>query len=269
MKSAATACAVMVALATVSTATASDVVFNQNFESNTDGWFDSSNGWHGTVTRVASGTAGINSASGSHHAIFTDQGGASTTGGFTRFDGFRSSWPGSYTASVDVYLDTSWSAGSGFDYSVASSRTNGDHLRDFIFHVAMDMNGALRVGGSNNSNFATQMNLANNNNFEVTESGWYTMQHVFRDAGDGSLAVDLVLRDAMGDILFVETRNNPADLIGTLAGGNRYGWFTHVSIGGGLHVDNVTLTIVPLPPAVFAGLGMVGAIAGVRAIRRR
>lgn len=258
--------AVLATAATV--ANAGNVVFFQGFESNTAGWFDQSNGWNGSVTRVASGTGGIVSASGSHHAVFT-QGGSSPTGGFTRFDGYRSAWLGGYTASVDVYLSTDWANGEGFDYAVASSTTANGHLRDFIFHVAKDLTGQLRVGASNNTNFDPRMDLASINNVAINTSGWYTFQHVFRDAGDGSLAVDLNLLDALGNILFTETRNNAADLLGSVAGGNRYGWFTNIDIANGINVDNVSLTIVPLPPAAWAGLAMLGGIVGVRKIRRR
>jgi hypothetical protein len=264
MKTLLTAAAVAAA---ASFAVAGDV-FVQGFEANTNGWFDQSNGWSGTVTRVASGTGGIASASGAYHAVFT-QGGASPTGGFTRFDGYRSAWLGGYTASVDVYLSTDWANGEGFDYAVASNTTSNNHLRDFIFHVAKDLTGQLRVGASNNTNFDPRMDLAAINNVAINSSGWYTFQHVFRDAGDGSLAVDLNLLDALGNVLFTETRNNAADLLGTIAGGNRYGWFTNIDIADGINVDNARLTIVPLPPAAWAGLAMLGGIVGVRKLRRR
>src|SRR2546430_11675304 len=48
--------------------------FFQGFEKNTSGWFDSSNGWVGTITRVPSGYVdsgyadGIQSAAGHYHA---------------------------------------------------------------------------------------------------------------------------------------------------------------------------------------------------------
>ena len=59
------------------------------------------------------------------------------------------------TASVDVYLDTGWGAGKGFDYSVAANGTDGAHQRDFIFHVTKDTGtGQLLVGASNNAGFA-------------------------------------------------------------------------------------------------------------------
>ncbi|MBO6738222.1 MAG: hypothetical protein JJ916_00005, partial [Phycisphaerales bacterium] len=51
--------------------------------------------------------------------------------------------------------------------------------------------------------------------------------------------------------------------------GNRSGWFTNIDIGGGINVDDVTLNVVPLPPAALAGLGMLAGFAGVRKLRQR
>lgn len=242
-------------------------VFNQGFESNTDGWLDSSNGWVGTVTRVASGTSGITSASGSYHATFEQGGGV---GGFTRFDGYRDSWTGPYQARAAIYLDTGWAAGSGFDYSVASYNTSGSHLRDFIFHVTKDTStGDLLVGGSNNTNFDPREDLENINSVAISSSGWYTFEHSFYEAMDGSLAVALNLYNSSGTLIFTEVRNNAGDLVGSVAGGNGYGWFTNIDIAGGINVDDTTLNVVPLPPAAFAGLGLLAGCAGVRQLRRR
>jgi len=261
----------LVFLAGATTMAQAGVVYNQGFEADTAGWFDGGNGWYGGVTRVASGTGGITSASGSSHAVYT-QGGdpGDETGGFTRFDGYRSSWTGPYQASVDIYLDTSWAAGEGFDYSVASSNSSGSHLQDFIFHVTKDTStGQLLVGGSNNTNFDPREDLDTINHATVTDSGWYTFEHSFYDAGDGTLAVALNLYDSNHMLLWTEVRNDGANLLATVVGGNRYGWFTNIDIGDGINVDNVTLNVVPLPPAAFAGLGLLAGCAGVRQYRRR
>lgn len=244
-------------------ASASTVVWDQGFETNTAGW--SSGGDYGVITRVASGHNGIASSSGGFHAVVEE----TNAGPYSFFDGSRSIWPaGGMRAAIDVYLDTSMGAGSGFDYSVAANGSDGLHQRDFIFHVGVGNDGNLRVGGSNNSNFATRMDLHTINNYLVAASGWYTFEHVFRDFGDGTLAVDLNLRDDLGNLLFTETRNTPADVLGTEVGGNRYGWFTHISVGGGVAVDNhlLELNAIPLPtPIGLAGFGLIG----VSAHRRR
>jgi hypothetical protein len=210
------------------------LVWDQGFETDTSGWDDSTTSWYGFITQVPSGTYGITSSSGSYHAVLE---GDASSGPFTRFDGYRSTWPGTWTAEVDVYLDPAWASGTGFDYSVASSSSSGSHLRDFIFHVTKDTStGKLFVAGSNNTNFAPREDLENLNNYEVNSAGWYTFQHVFRDQG-GALAVDLNLLDVNGSVLFTETRFNAADLIPTVVGGNRYGWFTFINVAGGIAVD--------------------------------
>ena len=103
-------------------------VWNQGFEQDTSGWFDLNSGWYGDMTRVSSGTNGIASAAGSWHAIAS---GDADSAPFSRFDGYRDTWPGTWTAEIDVYLDPSWAAGTGFDYSVAASGSDGGHQRDF------------------------------------------------------------------------------------------------------------------------------------------
>ena len=231
------------------------VVFTQDFETDTSGWFDDDdNAGYGDISQVASGTNGIMSKSGSYHALVTDDtpNGATagdTVGPFTRFDGYRSEWPGGMTASLDIYLDANWTAGEGFDYSVAANGSDGNHQRDFIFHVTKDIStGMLLVGGSNNSsNALPREDLESLNYYEVANSGWYTFEHDFYDAGDGTLAVDLNLRDDVGNLLFTETRNSLADILATEVGGNRYGWFTLVNVDGGIAVDNASLSAVPEP----------------------
>ena len=239
------------------------VVWNQGFESGTAGWFDNDiAGWegYGDITGVASGTNGIASASGSAHATVVgvqDPGDGKYYGPFSRFDGYRSTWPGTWVAEVAVYLDPAWTDGAGFDYSVASSNSSGDHRRDFIFHVTKDITtGKLLVAGSNNTNFAPRQDLENINHYEVVTAGWYTLRHTFRDQG-GVLAVDLQLVDANGAVLWTETRSDASDLIPSVVGGNRYAWFTHVT-GITLAIDNHTLTVpVVVDPTGKATFGFV------------
>jgi T1SS-143 domain-containing protein len=195
---------------------------------------------YGSVDEVPSGTNGIDTADGSGFALVGE---VDDTGPFTRFDGYRSEWPGDWTSEVKVFLDVNWAAGSGFDYSVAANGTDGNHLRDFIFHVTKDTStGQLLVGGSNNTDFAVQENLEAGNHYTVTQSGWYTLQHHFYDDG-GVLKVDLNLVDANGNIIWTETRSDPSDTIPDVVGGNRYGWFTFVDVSGGLAVDGLSLDL--------------------------
>jgi hypothetical protein len=236
-----------------SVAPISALVWNQGFETSTDGWLDANSTWYGLATRVLSGTNGIASSKGSYHAIFE---GDADSAPFTRFDAYRSVWPGTWTAEIDVYLDPAWASGTGFDYSVAATNSVGGHLRDFIFHVTKDTStGKLFVAGSNNTNYAPREDLENINHYEVGSAGWYTFQHIFRDQG-GALAVDLNLLDANGSLLFTETRFNAADLIPTVVGGNRYGWFTFINVGGGIAVDEHQL-FMPFSPTGKATFGFV------------
>lgn len=236
------------------------IVFSQGFETDTSGWIDNDDSpGFGNVERVASGTNGITSAGGNWHGQFTQVAGS---GPFTRFGGYRSTWPGGFQARVDIYLDTNWAPGQGFDYSVAATGTDGGHQRDFIFHVTQDIStGDLLVGGSNNTNFSPRQDLENINHEVITASGWYTFEHLFRD-DNGVLAVDLNLYNALGNLLFTETRTNAADLIPSEVGGNRYGWFTHITVDAGIAVDNATLAVAAEPTSLIilgvAGLGTFG-----------
>lgn len=220
---------------------APSLVWDQNFETDASGWSDASSSWYGSIARVTTGASGIVSYSGASHAEVSGDGSSAP---FSRFDGYRSAWNGTWVAKIAVYLDPAWASGSSFDYSVASSNSSGAHLRDFIFHITKDNStGKLLVAGSNNTNFAPRQDLENINHYEVTTAGWYTLRHTFRDQG-GVLAVDLQLLDANGVVLWTETRSTPSDLIPSVVGGNRYAWFTHIT-GITLAIDDHQL-IVPV-----------------------
>lgn len=221
----------------------------QGFETDTDGWLDSDDAWYGTVTRTASGANGITSSDGSWHAIME---GDASSGPFSRFDMYRNTWPGTWVAELDVYLAPSWAAGTGFDYSVAATGSDGNHQRDYIFHVTKDTStGDLLVAGSNNTNFAPREDLENINHYVIPSAGWYTLQHVFRDQG-GALAVDLNLLDSSDTVVFTETRYSAADTIPGEVGGNRYSWFTFINVDGGIAVDNHEL--YTKPPEVVSSI---------------
>jgi Ca2+-binding RTX toxin-like protein len=216
--------------------------FDQGFETDTAGWI----GNGGTVERVASGDNGISSLDGTHHAVV--EGGA-----FTRFANYSTEFGGGYTTRVAIYLDVNWADGQGFDYSVAANGQDGVHERDFIFHVTKDTStGELMVGASNNTNFVPREDLENVGGAAISATGWYIFEHTFRDNGDGTLAVDMIVYEADGEtVVFTDTKNESADLLDTLVGGNRYGWFTANNIPGGLAIDQVELKLAQ-------GLGTAG-----------
>ncbi|MEQ9454912.1 MAG: hypothetical protein RLN76_10025 [Phycisphaeraceae bacterium] len=246
-----------IAMTTLMIATAPAMAYFQGFEDpafapgDPNDW----NNFTGTITRATSGTAGITSATGVAHATVS----ADSSGPFTRLGGYSSTFGPGFTASLDVYLDTSWVNGQGFDYSVAVNNQAGDHLRDFIWHVGVD-SGSLLVNASNNTDFAFNAFKLNNenggNNYTVASTGWYTFEQVFYDNA-GALAVDFNLLDNLGNTLYSITRSTPTDLIASVVGGNRYGWMTYNNIDG-LAVDNTSLsangTVIPTPAAFGAGL---------------
>lgn len=159
-------------------------------------------------------------------------------GAFSRFGMYRSTFPGDYVAELDVYLDPSWALGEGFEYTVASSRSNGTHLRDFVFHIASTATG-LRVVGDNNVYGPGGNAFVATAGPQITDAGWYTMQHTFRNAS-GVLAVDLKLLDSNGQVVYSTTLSNPADVM-SLVGGNRYGWFATNNVTGGVEMDDQEL----------------------------
>ena len=221
--------------------TAQDGAFFEGFENTTppaEAWM----AFNTNVVRVPTGTDGIASKAGGYHANL-DPADAAQTGAFTRLGGYSSSFGNGFTASQDIYIDLSDSTVAnntyGWDLSMAANNQSNSHLRDFIFHAASNASGNVFIAGSNNTNFTRRNDLGSLNNYEVTSSGWYTFEWVFRDSA-GSLAVDLNLKDAGGNHLFTETRYTPADDIATIVGGNRYMWFTFLETSD-LRIDNTTL----------------------------
>lgn len=215
----------------------------------------------GSIVRSPSGTNGITSSDGVAHALVT----GGTSGPFTRFGGYRTAFGQGFQILQDVYLDSSWVDNTGFEFSVAANSQANTHVRDFIWHVGK-VGGDFYVNASNNTNFSFDAGkLLNGDQFAVSGAGWYTLENVFYDNG-GALAVDFNLYDGVG-LVTSFTLSNPADLISTVVGGNRYGWFTFANVSGGLAVDNTTLNAVPEPGSlILLGLGAVSAL-GLR--RRR
>ncbi|MEM1047771.1 MAG: VPLPA-CTERM sorting domain-containing protein [Pseudomonadota bacterium] len=248
----------------MATPAVSATTFFQGFETDTSGWFGGTSGGSstdfGNIVRTDGTAQSITPFEGGFFGQFTQ----ADSGPFTRFDGYRDTFPGTWSARSAIYLDTTWGLGQGFDYSVASNGSDGAHQRDFIFHVTKDTSTQqILVGGSNNTNFDPREDLETINHVAVTDSGWYIFEHVFRNDG-GQLAVDLNLYTALGVLLFTETRSTALDTIPGEVGGNRYGWFTNIDIDGGISVDATQMSIVPLPAAlplmaaVMAVFGMIG-----------
>ena len=73
----------------------------------------------------------------------------------------------------------------------------------------------------------------------VNTSGWYRFEHVFRDNA-GVLAVDLNVYSPTDTLFGTWTLSDPADMIPTVVGGHRYGWFVVVGFEF-LAIDDVQL----------------------------
>jgi hypothetical protein len=186
------------------------------FEKNTNGWFDSSNGGDGTITRRPSGYSngggyadGIASSAGNWHARLTggppciqSQSGL-CFGPFTNWGGYSSTFPsGGYLTQLDIYLDVSWAATHNdfrFDWISAINDNNGNFRRDWPFNVGTELPAdpvpGFWVNASTNS---TRSGAFPENPcpdppdpisnppagcrmpVKITTSGWYTFRHTFR-----------------------------------------------------------------------------------------
>jgi hypothetical protein len=186
--------------------------FEQGFEQDSNGWQD--------VNRVASGTDSIDAKSGDYYATVAPNGGA-----VTHWGGYSSAFPtGGYDTELSIYLDPDANPGNGqFDYSSAVSGPDCAHRRDFIFTGGRSGGSDFCVSASNNSpgwpcNPGREPVV-------LTEPGWYTFRHEFREANGNVLSVDMVLLGPDGNELNTWTLSDPSDVIGGTVGGNRYGWF--------------------------------------------
>lgn len=233
-------------------------VANLHFEGFEDpGWIagaDSGN-WQGSVTRAVSGTNGITSATGVAHALV-----GTGSGSYTRLGGYNSAFGQGFVTSLDVYLDPTWAAGQGFEWSAAANKQDGNHLRDFIWHVGVVSGKGLLVNTSNNTDFSVNAWKLENENggayVTVGGAGWYTLENVFYDNG-GILAVDYNLKDSGGTIVGSWTRSDVGDLIASVVGGNRYGWITYNNVNG-LAIDNTSLSSIAIPAPGAAVLVLIG-----------
>ncbi len=220
-------------------------------------WSNSSLGWTNFNSEIARELSGTITAAGGAAYGLVNTTVAAQTGVFSRLGGYSSTFGDGFRTKVDVYIDLADPAVTantyGFDVSTAASNQSGGHRRDFIFHTASNASGEVLVAGSNGTNFTRRNDLASLNHYAITTSGWYTFEWMFQDKGDGTLEVDMNLKDDTGTKLFTETRNTPADVIATEIGGNRYMWFTFIAADN-LRIDNVEkANILPTTSDIASG----------------
>jgi hypothetical protein len=247
-------------------------VYSQGFETNT---FD----WTG-VNRVASGSNGITSASGSFHAEATGNGTSySYWGGINASTGGT---PGAfvpYTTSLDIYLNVGGGFANNtrfdFDSAISQSDASNTFLRDFVFNGGFYNDATGPGAGTDRFVFSASTNSQPGSAYAknpardpiaISTSGWYTFQQQFVDNA-GTLAVVMTILDSGGDLVHQWTLSNPGDLTATVVGGSRYGWIDFNEFGF-LAIDNASLAIneavvTPLPaalPMFASGLGVFGVL---------
>jgi hypothetical protein len=255
----------VLALAIVGSTTAfAATLFEQGFETDVAGWM--------TPTRVASGTNGITSASGSFHAQ-TGQ----DAGDFTRWGAYNTSTGGAngpfqaYTTSIDIYLNIASGAGNDtrFDFSNSINNASGTFLRDFVFNAGFYNDNTGPGAGTDRFVISAGNNAGRSNSFPkntnaiaISTTGWYTFQTSFFDNG-GALGVTMSILNS-SDALVGSWLLGGDPIAGV--GGNRYGWFVNNEFSF-LAIDNTSLSTAdgpaatPLPaalPMFASGLGALG-----------
>jgi hypothetical protein len=211
--------------------------FFQGFETNTTGW--DVFGGNFNATRVASGTHGITSHTGSFHAEALGPLQLCTTGGSaaTNWGGFSRPFPvGGWTTDVWVYLDMAATDvnDTRFDWIASSvDMPDCEFRRDFGFNFGWyndsDFTGSgPRFVVSGNTNTGRCHSFPKNlgmDPFAITATGWYKLEGQFENIA-GVLQVTLRVFDSTNTLLHTWVRSDSTDIIGTTVGGNRYGWFS-------------------------------------------
>jgi hypothetical protein len=243
MKKLITICAVVVMILVVSGAAQATTTV-QGFESDTGDWA-------GTITRVNSP---LTPAGGSWYAIVQEN-------AYTYFDHAASPvWTGPYTQSIDVYIDTAAGAvGDKWNFDMGINRaSDGTWLDDTGI-------GAGKAADGWYVNYTGNAGEYGGGGTKIDTSGWYTIGAVWT-AGSSFLTRHVFVEPLNGAEIysFDNTKNyqglgfDPAHQ----PGGPSYGWFSQLTMSGGLAVDNATLTVVP-EPATMCLLGL-GALSLIR-----
>jgi len=208
--------------------------FFQGFEIDNSGW--NIFGGMNDAVRVASGTHGVTSRTGSFHGeamtgdLEKDSGSA-----VTRWGGYNMSFTAGmgYITSADIYLNVggTFNNDTRFDWDSAVNDLTGSFRRDFLFNAGFYNNtdatgsGARFVvsAGNNAGRGSSFPENPGHDPFAITQTGWYTFQHYFHNVA-GVLAVDLSIINSGGTTLHTWHLSDPSDLAANCCA-NRYGWF--------------------------------------------
>lgn len=259
--------------AVLCTALSAKADFAQDFEVNASGW--------NNTTRVASGTNGIPAAGGNWYGQASASGGSA----YTTWGGYNTvAVP--FISSIAVYLDLNAFANDTlFDLTTAVSKPDGTHRRDFNFAVGFydDATGPgagtdrFVVSASNNTpGWPKDPGRGPTDVTATGGTGWYTFEHDFRDNGFGILEVEMSVYNPASTLVGNWLLSDPADVIGTFVGGNRYSWFANIesapNTGGGWRaIDDTSLSstaaVPEASPALFGAIAC--GVAGLATIGRR
>jgi hypothetical protein len=218
----------------------------------------------GTIVAVPTGGGSLNlpSPDGTQHAELTFGASPSFSGPYTVYGLSGESRPNVFEPfrhTMSVYIDLSdyTAVGTGSEVSVALSRGGPDnevdylgpcivsHRRDFIFRwgrVAADPS-TVRIEGSNNAQLSASLpfTFLSADAQEITETGWYTLQHTFQDVG-GFLQTTFTVTDPTNQVVLNLQNGGATDLIEDV-GGARYLWFVG-SNAGTMAVDDVSIELL-------------------------
>ena len=247
--------AALVTLLPMFAGTARANYFN-GFETDLSGWTH----WSGfgaqyVPTRVASGTHGIASKTGAWHAeagqFDLDNNGGSAS---TDWGGYSATFPpAGWSTSVDIYLDCAYAGTAGdkrIDWDSAVNDNTGSFRRDFVFNLGTEATGFVISTSNNAGRSGAYPPDPGHDPIHITTTGWYTFKHTFTNVG-GVLSCRFEIFDPLNNLVHSWTRSDPSDMIPSVVGGNRYGWFAAQELPF-LAFDNSRLDLAIPPDNVAA-----------------
>ncbi|MFZ5437709.1 MAG: hypothetical protein ACOZAK_01495 [Patescibacteria group bacterium] len=153
------------------------------------------------ITQVA-GNNSLPASSGDYYGVVSKAGsyshfGECLSGGTTDI----------WLTQIDVYLDTGWQSGQGFNYAIETRLDNpeGPTYKHFIFNVAKDKSTkSLLIGVSDELNYELSEDLENFNHYKVKKSGWFTLRSKIRSE-KYQIFVDMFVLDEGKQVVWQDT----------------------------------------------------------------